>query len=147
MIVSPVASALRMKRNRNDEVKLVSAPGLKKGGSQERAQQADQISSSAKFQLLDYFAELRRVIAKGPRSRIGRHLQDTVSAEVVRGIVKALHGQSAGRAARRSYFQGKNIIPAPAADPTILMPGQRSGTDEAFFRINEIQEAVEQPSA
>jgi len=59
-------------------------------------------------------------------------------------IIEILERQSAGSAARRHYFQGKGSVPAAKADTAILMPRHGSGTEEAFFRENQIQKAIQQ---
>jgi hypothetical protein len=58
-------------------------------------------------------------------------------------ILEILERQSAGSAARRHYFQGKRSIPAAGTDPAILMPRHGSGTEETFFRENQVQKTIQ----
>ena len=62
-------------------------------------------------------------------------------------VIKIMQGQSAGGAARWGYFQCQSFFPAAIAYPAILMPCNRGGADEAFFRINQVQKTVEQSSS
>ena len=99
-----------------------------------------------KFQFLDDLGKFGRVITERSCSCIRRHLHNAVSAQVVLLILEILERQAAGSAARRHYFQGKRSVPAAGTDPAILMPRHGSGTEEAFFRENQVQKTIQQPA-
>ena len=133
-----------MKRDRDDQIEILSAPRFKKNSRQKRGQKLDQVLSPMKFQFLDDLGNLGRVIAERSRSRIRRNLHNAIAAQVILIILEILERQSAGSAARRHYFQGKRPIPAAGTDSAILMPRHGSGTEETFFRENQVQYTIQQ---
>ncbi len=80
MIVSALSPALCVKRDRNDEIEILSAPGLEECSGQERRQETDEVSFSVKLHFLNDSGKLGRVAAERPCARIRRNMQNTFPA-------------------------------------------------------------------
>lgn len=134
-----------MKRYGNDQIKIFSTPGLKKDICQQRYQKSCKIASVMKLQSLNESTKLVSIIAKRPGSIVGRHLLNAVAAKMLRVAAEAVEGEPAGRTTGRYNLQGNGLFPTVVTDSAIPLPEYGRRTEEAHIRVNQIQQAVENP--